>query len=809
MKKYFSALMATLPLAALLTVTVLVACEETDDPENGEKPVTPVDPGDYQTVTTAGGTIEKGDITINFPSGTFSKDTKVAVSEVKKGTVLGDEEVSKFYQLTIPPQINKPLTISLKCDQADAGVNVVAHAPCYSLSEDILGYDDILLAADYSNGAYTFTLPATKNGSDYTDDETLSVSFGVAKVEYCGQSGPSEARTTRAPVFDDKFTEGNVSWHFKFGLFQKYRLAEKLTLHWDDINESIRDAIKILHGLGLEVTKRDVTFSFADIEEYGRFNQSAVRNEWSSIQIGTHVLNDYKKSRGSFRSTIIHELMHMYQADYDPRSAFRKADKIGTITEKIGQYTTDKYTIHDGSERLMLYESGAVWAEQFMIGKFNDDYALKYVVGFIRGFYDIDEIYANSLNERNTHKRYESHGYGMSVLIQYITRKMTQYGLNDKSIVDLYKIWHDNNYWTKDCIKKLTAEAGRDIFNLDYDEFLLSLLKAELIENMNISQMEGVASGQVDDKNLMREASGKCFVHGCQINSFSVSISDKIDLEKKQLVIDQKEPGAKTYVIIPKGEGNKKVFEQYGYAAFEDSPIIIDGAELKENFYMSGREATRLTLFTVTTNYFNRKTEPYHVSVCVEAAKEKEEGDAYVELSASMRTQDADFSYSPLSFNTLVSAANHECSYKREGSTIHVEVTGNEDRTEDNWKTVTQESYSFDIINFTGNLSNCKVVNLVYKYHSDRNHLLPHGQMWVMGYNVADRTLKASNIKLEKKKDWTTGITCTFNSSVSEGLTVEECTYKWTGFFSDGGDDSYYDHPDNSIKLVFEAAMKP
>ena len=605
-----------LPVLAL----IMGACKESNDNEDTTKPNIPVNPGDWQAVPVSGGTIEKGDIAITFPSGTFTTDTEVAVTEAKKGEVLGDDEVSTFYQITMPPQINKPLTISIKCDEAEPGTNVVAHAPCYSLSEDILGYDNILLEADYSNGTYTFTLPATQNGNDYTDEEKLSVSFGVAKMEYCGKNGPSKARTTRAPVFDDTFTEGNVSWHFNFGWFQKYRLGEKLVLNWDDINDCIRDAIKILHGLGLEVTKRDVTFSFADIDEYGRFNQSGVCNEWSSIQVGTHVLNDYKNSRADFRSTIIHELMHMYQADYDPRSAFRKADKIGTITEKIGQYTTDKYTIHDGSERLMLYESGAVWAEQFMIGKFNDEFALKYITGFIKGFYDIDEIYANALLEVNTHKRYESHGYGMSVLLQYITRKMTEYNLNDKSIVKLYKIWHDNNYWTKDCLKKLTKEAGRDIFNLDYDEFLLSLLKGELVDGMNVAQMDYIASGQVNDQNLTREASGNCFVHGCQINQFTVSISDDIDMEKKQLVIDQKEPKAKTYVIIPKTEDNKKVFKQYDYAAFEDSPITIDGAELKKDFHMSERKATTLTLFTVTTNYFNSKTEPYKVEVSLKDA---------------------------------------------------------------------------------------------------------------------------------------------------------------------------------------------
>ena len=103
--------------AMLLLVVSLVACsddggvaatEETNPTDN------PVNPEDYQTVPTSGGTLNKGDIAITFPENTFSGETKVAVSDVKTGEVAGEEEVSKFYQLTLPPQINKPLTMSIE-----------------------------------------------------------------------------------------------------------------------------------------------------------------------------------------------------------------------------------------------------------------------------------------------------------------------------------------------------------------------------------------------------------------------------------------------------------------------------------------------------------------------------------------------------------------------------------------------------------------------------------------------------------------------------------------------------------------------
>lgn len=603
-------------VAMCLLVVSFVACsdkggvEDNEEPNTPVTPVNPANPEDYQTVPTSGATLDKGDITVTFPENTFSEATDIAITEVKTGDVAGEDEVSKFYQLTVPPQIDKPLTMSIECKEEEPGMNVIAHVPCYHLSEDIEDYQDIILESEYANGKYTFTLPATNN-NDAEEGEQLSISFGVAKMEYLGEGGTSAVKATRAALFNDKFTEGNVSWHFNFGYYQKYKLADKLALYWDDINECIRDAIKKLHSLGLKVTTRDITFSFENIKEYGTFCQSRFCNEWSSIQVGTTVLNDFAKSRDDFRSTIIHELMHMYQADYDPRSAYRKADRLGSWSEKTGGLISDKLVVHDGSERLLLYESGAVWAEQFMIGHFNTAYARNNVGNFIKGFYDIGEIYTSG----TTHSGYESHGYGMSVLIQYITRKMTEYNLDDNSIAKLYEIWHDTNGWTRDCIKKLTGDAGRDVF-ISYDDFLLSLLKGEVVADIDITGLDGVEGrGKITETDLVREASGKSFVHGCQIDRFQFSVSEDTPLANKQLVIDQLEDGADTYVIIPTNEDNGKVFKQYGYKAWKDSPIVIEGKELLETYQLSDSKKTQFVLFTVTTNRNNSKTVPYKVKV--------------------------------------------------------------------------------------------------------------------------------------------------------------------------------------------------
>lgn len=80
-------LAAMMAVVFILGLTACGSSEGSDDPDKPEipKPETPIADGDWLTIPAAGGTIEKGDITLTFPSGTFSKETKVAVTEVRKG----------------------------------------------------------------------------------------------------------------------------------------------------------------------------------------------------------------------------------------------------------------------------------------------------------------------------------------------------------------------------------------------------------------------------------------------------------------------------------------------------------------------------------------------------------------------------------------------------------------------------------------------------------------------------------------------------------------------------------------------------
>ena len=101
-------------LTAVLLPVSFIACSDGGDSGNTETPDPPVNPVEYKEVPVSGGTVEYGDVAIEFPSGTYDDDKTVGISEVTKGEICGDLEASAFYQLSLPVSSNKPLTVKKK-----------------------------------------------------------------------------------------------------------------------------------------------------------------------------------------------------------------------------------------------------------------------------------------------------------------------------------------------------------------------------------------------------------------------------------------------------------------------------------------------------------------------------------------------------------------------------------------------------------------------------------------------------------------------------------------------------------------------
>ena len=200
-----------LPVLALM----MGACGESNNDEELSKPdtpVTPVNPGDWQTVPAKGGTIEKGDIALSFPAGTFDADTKVAITEVKKGSVGGECEVSPFYQLTVSNATNKPITVKMKAKETDDGnAEFMVQSPAYSISQNQDVTNECTLETNYIGGVYTASIPTL---NEPEDENHASFTIGLCRNPYIDTDETRQV-TRASDSSDPDYIEGetdSVKW---------------------------------------------------------------------------------------------------------------------------------------------------------------------------------------------------------------------------------------------------------------------------------------------------------------------------------------------------------------------------------------------------------------------------------------------------------------------------------------------------------------------------------------------------------------------------------------------------------------------
>jgi len=531
-----------LPVLALM----MGACGESsnnEDPAKPDTPVTPVAEEDWQTVPASGGTIKKGDIALTFPAGTFDTDTKVAITEVEKGEILGEDEVSTFYQVTMPVSASRPMTISIKNEKQSGEVSFVTYVPSHSLhNPDSVTYAPISYEATYSDGQYTATLPAFENAGM---SGTISISMGLGNiVQFSSGTDIDQTSATRLVIHGE--TEGDISWHYEVGSMFYIAFNSRLKTVIPQMNLFLHEAIQEITRLGFTVGgKRDIPILFKTLYEpgqdvvWGYFNQHPTNDAKSWLELDTRLMTQFDANKQEVKQTVFHEVFHYFQSAYDNRTPFGK--------------------LYCGDE-LMLYEAGGVWVERFANGGVppSSQYS-NYIATFIKSLTNIEETYKNAAEAKedrfgkwiynlfgndgrvfniNLARRY--HGYAMGSLIEYFGK---EYG-NDK-IVDLYSDWKKNSksklQTTFDALKTFAKAKGSTIFSGTYDYFVEEILTGRLIPGVSAYH----AWDRLRDLNtshMSYDEKGTCYPFGADIVWFPLDFSNDYSFDGKELVIRNDNP---------------------------------------------------------------------------------------------------------------------------------------------------------------------------------------------------------------------------------------------------------------------------
>lgn len=532
---------ATLSLmcVVLLLSATFAACSDSNDPKEPNKPDTPVNTGDDMTVSASGGTITKGDISITFPSETFSKDEKVDITEVKKGEIGGEQEVSPFYQIVTPAKCDKAITIKIKSTEKSDDIRFVMNTKTLRKSLMEVGTHDVCLDATYSEGIYSVTLPPTYATES---DENTSMIIGLAHAPRLEDS-PSATRAIDG-------TNGNVSWVIDVTPFTSTILSskeveqvKKLKLK---VKDYVEDAVKQLHALGMKIINSQ-GYNHADLSQsadkrtiliyftwnswypnaYGFFCQDMKYDQYSTVELNLVKLLAADSNDTELKQTIIHELSHYYQADYDPRWPIAKLLNQG--------------------EEVVLYEAGAVWSEQFMDGgKMNAGFIKEYITGFLKC----------TLDSKTAGTTYQNHGYGMASMLYYLTKTSR---IKKEKIVGLYDLWSTAGMSNKafEPFKAwLKQNNCKFLENGDFYDFVYQLFSCKLIEDKDYfctANLLGSHSLLNINGDKVVGQKRECHPYGITQWQFKISGYRNADgnhsLKGKEIVIKQTEPDVMSFVI--------------------------------------------------------------------------------------------------------------------------------------------------------------------------------------------------------------------------------------------------------------------
>ena len=596
----------TLSAACILILTAgLAACSsESDNEEKKEGKNENTNTGNgSNTVTSDAGTVSFGDLTIDFPKGAFLKDAKVKVTEVKKGAVGGDYEASKFYKITMPVTTLKNLTLKVKSSEQGDDMRFVLRAPGYARSYHETVEIDSYLDAKYSDGEYTAILPPIDNDADI--DESLELTVGMARL-------PQEVATTRGTTLLGGQV-GDVKWEIDYSLGALVKLAlnksavSKIEAFKPTLNEYVKDAITKITNLGFKIDDKERKIPIyleSNPDRWGQHNQSRISNTKSSISVFYEKMLDSKPDLEGLKCTIIHELFHYFQAEYDPRCAYNKGG--GFLNWAYG-------------DELILYEMAAVWVEKFMNGGQLNAGFLKteafHHVFSVSGISSKDVLGIGMESERWTStvkfKYYSQQGYSMASLLYYLTTQVPDF--DDKAVLELHQMWKTS--WKsgkfydifEDWVKRHDSYL---LTSYTIDDYYMMLWKGSLVKDFCVYDV--FAGGQTNgffkngDKKI--DLKGTLYPFGCAARYIKLVDFKDISLEHKQLVIKQLDKNTHSYVLLADTTSSFRKFTSYhsqGGAEFieaGDSVVIsgstLEGMRLKDGTFYHA-------FFIITTNIGN------------------------------------------------------------------------------------------------------------------------------------------------------------------------------------------------------------
>lgn len=374
------------------------------------------------TIGPSGGTLSAGGVRIGVPAGAFREEQRLAVAASTQSVQPRGNLVTSIWRVSgLPTEFSAPLTISLPlASPAPAGEGIVllkiGPEPDAGL---------IRLRAKVADGRLEATLPPTAplenqissatpapEAAAADDGERRRQAFLIPKFVTATLWGMAGFRTEPSP--NRKF----IVW-YPLGDDADYQAAI-------DTGRILEEALGKLKAIGIDTDGKRRTpidvylFRFSDLpgqmmvldDEVHGMTESEI---WGRDDMGLQLnLNTYYRSKEEFRTTIGHELFHIFQSYYDPR--------------RWGQRT------FSGASWLWMWEAASTWFEQKMSSA-GRNYLSENTRANARFLFQggLEQLPSSASALTGT-AAVRRHGYGAASFLGYFTRG------NDSVIGDLIKL---------------------------------------------------------------------------------------------------------------------------------------------------------------------------------------------------------------------------------------------------------------------------------------------------------------------------------------------------------------------------------
>jgi hypothetical protein len=264
-------------------------------------------------------------------------------------------------------------------------------------------------------------------------------------------------------------------------------------------------------------------------------------------------------------------------------------------------------------EETILYEAGAVWAEQFMnSGKLNGEFVKDYLPLYTISVKDLDAVFSfekDASVTKSSQEKYKRHGYALSTLLYYLTSPiadMKAFNIDKTKIAEIYKKWTTvpgSGFWPIE--SWLYDHNSGFLHSTQFDEYVIALMTGKLIEEVNINNVgypEGLERKAVINELGKKEFKATCYNNGTASHKFDFTnyINNEKTFKGKKIVVKQNGgEDISTYIIAQ----NKSNFKLLKGSFSENDSLTIGGDEL-DNLFGKG-ERIMLHVLTINHNHDN------------------------------------------------------------------------------------------------------------------------------------------------------------------------------------------------------------